>query len=127
MGVYRVLSSLIHILSGQNVEWFTDNQAVTSMHKGSLKSDLQVIAIDIFKLCLAHSIQLQIEWVPRSENDRADYLSKLVETDDRGISFELLDLIVQKWGELQVDRLASDHMRSSRFFIQNSGIIIRLE
>ena len=99
MGVYRVLTSLIHILSGQNVKWFTDNQAVTSIvHKGSMKSDLQVIAINIFKLCLAHSIQLQVEWVPRSENDRADYLSKLVEKDDWGISFELLDLIVQKMG-----------------------------
>ena len=83
MGVYRVLSSLIYILSCPNVKWFTDNLAVNSiMHKGSMKSDLQVIAIDIFKLCLAHSVQLQVEWVP--ENDRADYLSKLVEKDDWG-------------------------------------------
>ena len=58
MGVYRVLTSLIHILSGQNMKWFTDKQADTStLHKGSMKSDLQVIAIDIFKLCLSHSIQ----------------------------------------------------------------------
>ena len=33
MAVYRVLTSLIHILSGQNVKWFTDNLAVISITK----------------------------------------------------------------------------------------------
>ena len=51
MAVYRVLTSLIHILSGPIVKWFTDNLAVISIvHKGSMKSDLQVIATDLFKL-----------------------------------------------------------------------------
>ena len=124
MGVYRVLTSLIHvyILSDQNVKCFTDKQADTSIaHKGCMKSDLQVIAIDMFKLCFAHSIQLQVEWTPRSANDRADNLSKVVEKDDWGLSFQLLDPIVQKWGEPQVDWFASDHNTKLPNFISNSA------
>ena len=119
ISVYRVLTSLIHILSGQNVKWFTDNLAVTSpviVHKGSMKSDLHVIAIDLFKLWLSRSIRLQVKWIQRSQYDRADYLSKVVEKDDWGFSFELLDLIVQKMG--RATSFASHHnVKLPTFFL----------
>ena len=41
--VKQVLLSLIHILSGKRIKWFTDNQNVVSIvSKGSTKTVLQV-------------------------------------------------------------------------------------
>lgn len=108
--VFRVLSALIHLLSNQKVKWFSDNAGVTTIvQKGSMKLELQAIAIDIFKLCMSQSVSLEIEWIPRSENEKADYCSKIVEKDDWGISFSILSSIIQKWGDLQVDWFASGH------------------
>ena len=63
-----------------------------------------------------------------SENDRADYLSKVVEKDNYGLSFELLDLIVQKREESQVDWFTSDHNVKlstvySKFWNKNSAVV----
>jgi hypothetical protein len=44
--VKQVLLSLIHILSGKRIKWFTDNQNVVSIvSKGSTKTVLQELAI----------------------------------------------------------------------------------
>ena len=56
-----------------------------------------------------HAIHLEIEWLPRSLNDRADYLSRVIEKDDWGISFEILSMIENRWGSLDVDYFASEH------------------
>lgn len=51
--VYRVMCSLLQLLSNHTVKWFTDNQAVCSVvHKGSMKTELQDTAIDIFRICM---------------------------------------------------------------------------
>ena len=49
-----------------------------------MKPDLQVVAIDIFKLCMKNSIRMEEEWIPRSKNEKADYLSKIQDSDDWG-------------------------------------------
>ena len=74
-----------------------------------MKSDLQDIAISIFKVCMKNSITLELEWVPRSENETADYLSRIVDYDDWGISFKTMDIIIQRFENLQVDWFASEH------------------
>jgi len=43
----------------------------------------------IFDFTAKNAIHLEVEWVPRDENSRADYLSKIVEKNDWGISIEL--------------------------------------
>lgn len=90
VAVYRVLQSLVHLLVNQRVKWFTDNQGVASIVcKGSMKPELQNIAMQIYSVCLVNSVRLDIEWVPRSENEKVDYLSKIVDNDDWGLSFTL--------------------------------------
>ena len=87
IAVYRVLLSLGH-LKNQNVKWFTDNQAVkTIVHKGSMKQEPQDVAFSIFHLCISNSVHLDNEWIPRKENDQANYLSKIVDYDDWGLSW----------------------------------------
>jgi hypothetical protein len=57
--VKQVLLSLIHILSGKRIKWFTDNQNVVSIvSKGSTKTVLQELALDIFIACLKLPINL---------------------------------------------------------------------
>jgi hypothetical protein len=108
--VFRVICSLTHIFSNQSIKWFSDNQGVTSIvRKGSMNKELQSIAIQIFKICMSKSIQLFMEWIPRSFNERADYLSKVVDYDDWGISNKLLFMIKNRFGHLSVDWFASEH------------------
>lgn len=127
VAVYRVLKSLVHILRSQRIKWFTDNQSVCSIvQKGSMKWDLQEVALKIFHFASANSIHLEMEWIPRTENARADYLSKILETDDWGISFHILDMIETRWGQFEVDFFASEHNRKkttfySRFWCPDSA------
>jgi hypothetical protein len=108
--VYRSLIALKSVLKDQRVKWFTDNTGVCSIvEKGSMKIDLQTLAMHIFSFCCQNSIHLEIEWIPREMNDRADYLSRVIEKDDWGISFEVMDVIQQHWGVLDVDYFASEH------------------
>ena len=110
VAVYRILLSLRHVLANQRVKWFTDNQGVKAISsKGSMKRDLQDIAFGIFKLCMSKSIYLEMEWIPRTENEKADYLSKIVDFDDWGISFAILVLLQRRFGQFQVDWFASDY------------------
>ena len=77
------LKSFAHLLSGCDVKWFTDNQAVPSIvHSGSMKEHLHILALDIFQTAKDNKIDIEVEWIPRTQNERADYLSKIVDYDD---------------------------------------------
>jgi hypothetical protein len=58
-----------------------------------MKRDLQDISYKIFQFCLTNSIFLEIEWSPRSENVKADYLSKIVDFDGWGLASQTFDLL----------------------------------
>lgn len=108
--VFRVMRSLVHVLSHNRMKWFTDNQTVCGIvSKGSMKRDLQDIAMQIFNFASTHCIHLEIEWVPRGDNCRADYMSKVIEVDDWSIGNNILELINARWGQLDIDYFASEH------------------
>ncbi|XP_060076460.1 uncharacterized protein LOC132556090 [Ylistrum balloti] len=126
VGVLRVLKSLGTTLSGHRVKWFTDNTGVFKIvDKGSMKLDLQLVAKDIFHTCIKYAISLEMEWIPRTLNDRADYLSRVLEKDDWGISINSLNIIIQRWATLDVDWFSSEHNAKlpvffSRFWSEGS-------
>ena len=64
------------------------------------------MALDIFKLCLRNNVRLEVEWIPRSENEQADFVSRLIDTDDWSISEELFKILSQKWGPFTIDCFA---------------------
>ena len=71
--VKHILLSMITILRDKRIKWFTDNQNIVSIvAKGSMKIELQDIALCIFENCVQNNISLDLEWVPRSENEQAD-------------------------------------------------------
>ena len=108
VGVYTVLSSLLHLLRGKTVKWFSDNQGIVSIvTRGSMKSDLQVYALKIYKICLSNNIKLEIEWIPRTLNDKADYISNIRDYDDWCVTDSFFHKIDNIWGKHTVDRFAN--------------------
>lgn len=83
---------------------------------GSSKSDLQSLAININDLSRLFSIDLEVSWISRRFNASADYISKLVDTDDWEITDEFFELIDGLWGPLNIDRFASyNNTKCERF------------
>ena len=68
------LESFLPLLKGHTIKWYTDNQSVSRIVEvGSMKEDLQCLALRIFSMCLPSCITLEVEWIPRSANGRADF------------------------------------------------------
>jgi hypothetical protein len=104
------LQSFSGKLSGKHVLWHTDNKnCVHIVNKGSVKENLQVIALDIHSLCVKFSISLNIQWVKRDLNKLADEYSKMVDVDDYSVSDEFFDLVNSMYGPHTVDRFANDY------------------
>ena len=76
-------------LSGFKVIWYTDNQNVESIIlSGSRKADLYQLALRVFQVCLKFRILLDVKWIRRDLNTKADAMSKLIDHDDYTINDE---------------------------------------
>ncbi len=83
MAVWRVIFSVASKLANTRVRWFTDNQNVARiLQVGSRKPQLHAIALKVFALSVHFQIRLELEWIPRELNERADYLSRIIDYDD---------------------------------------------
>ena len=70
-------------MEGSLVKWFTDSQtAARIIEVESMKLDLHRPAIKIFQFCAEHNVRLEVQWVPLTENEKADYISRIVDFDD---------------------------------------------
>ena len=72
------------------------------------KQYLQVMALFIFETCLQQSIWLDIEWIPRSLNDKADYISRIIiqDFDEWSVNPQFFSWIDSMWGPYAVDCFA---------------------
>lgn len=89
-------------ISNRTVKVYTDNQNVVKIVKsGSMKKDLHDIACKIFFFCIKNQITLEVEWIPRDQNNEADCYSKIF---DFAIGlFQMLFLIfLVKSGDLLI-------------------------
>ena len=104
LAVKYVLLSLIDKLSGCSIKWFTDNQNVLKIIScGSGKDHLQQEVLSIFNLCCANNISIEMEWIPRSQNEQSDFLSRFYDPDDWGLSQHIFTRIDQIWGPHTID------------------------
>ena len=102
------LTSLSKHIKGQQVCLNTDNQNVVSiLCKGSSKPNLHEQAVAIFNTCLRLKTRLFVQWIPRSLNVSADYLSRIIDHDDWQVSPRVFAVFNKKWGPFSVDRFAS--------------------
>ena len=58
-----------------------------------MKSNLQEIALGIFTLYIKKNVSLSTERIPRTENDRVDHISRIIDHDDWGISQNMFEYI----------------------------------
>ena len=65
--------------------------------------DLHFLRLKVFQTCLLHNISLEIQWIPRSEFQRADYINRLIDTDDWQISTQFFELLEELWGPHSLD------------------------
>ena len=99
------LESFLPLLKRHTIKCYTDNQSVSRIVEvGSMKEDLQCLALRIFSMCL---LTLEVEWIPRSANDSADFLSRIVDCDDWRVKRDYFLLAEEKWGPHSVDRFAN--------------------
>ena len=108
--VYRTLMSFQGQLTGHRIHWYTDNANVPRIiANGSVKPDIQSLAVQLLHVCRKNGIQLHASWLSRANNRIADQLSRWEDRDDWSIQrfwFRFLDRI---WGPHTVDRFAADY------------------
>ena len=81
--VLKVLQSLTSKFCNQRICWFTDNQNVVRICSvGSKIPVLQQEAIDIFNNSIKNQVRIEPEWILREANQKADYISCIVDSDD---------------------------------------------
>ena len=74
---------------------------------GSKHPDHHEILVELQRYCDEHNIQLETQWIPREENERADYLSKLIDCNDWQLAKRHFRRLTRKWGRCTVDLFAS--------------------
>ena len=117
LAVKYVLESFTEHLQHQAVLWHSDNINVARiLEVGSSKNHLQSLALDIYRSCLRHDINIIPKWLPREENVFADAISKHADTDDWSIDDETFHYIQTQFGEFDVDRFASSSNNKVRRF-----------
>lgn len=100
------------------VNWFTDNRRATKIVEvGNMRYDSQCFALRIFQICLAYKISLDIQWVPRNEVAKADFISRFIDVDVWQISRSMFLQLERLWGPHTVDFFANHYnFKISRFF-----------
>ncbi len=105
--VWLVLLSVADKLANSRIRWYTDNQNVVRiLEVGSKQPTLHAIALKVFALAIKHQIRLMPEWVPRELNERADYLSRIIDYDDWFLNPAVFAMLDREWGPHSVDRFA---------------------
>ncbi|XP_072028268.1 uncharacterized protein [Amphiura filiformis] len=121
--VHTALLSFAPVIKGKMVKLHTDNQGVVAISaKGSMNLELQNIAVDIFNVCKMFSISLEVQWIPRTENQEADSLSRLIDFDDWGVSRPFFDFMNSLWGHIQSIDLRITSMPKWVNSTLNSGV-----
>ena len=106
--VDMVLRSFVDKLGGHIIKWYTDNQNVVRIVQcGSRKPHLQDGAMSIYQLCMSNGIKLEMAWIPRTLNEYADSISRIVDYDDWRIDHGMFNYLDQLWGPHSTDNFAS--------------------
>ncbi len=111
--VWFALRSFGPLIRDKAIQWNTDNKAITSIiPKGSMKTQLHAIALNIFRFCIMHRVSLSVQWIPRGENDRADQLSRIQDWDDWQVSQAAFEAIQQELACVPTFDRFADHQNT---------------
>ncbi|XP_071796296.1 uncharacterized protein [Asterias amurensis] len=112
------LLSFLPSIHASKLKLLTDSQcAAKIIESGSMKPNLNNLVVDIFNICLNNSIRIDVEWIPRAKNDQADFVSRILDTDDWSLSEKFFSLINARWGPFTIDCFAiSYNAKLPRFY-----------
>ena len=109
--VHFSLVSFLPYIKNCSVKFLCDSQsAVKIIQHGSMKSELQFFATEVFHTCHLNNIKLKIEWIPREENVLADLASReadLVDIEDWCLSESFFKILNNEYGPFSVDCFAN--------------------
>ena len=82
--ILYALTSFETLIQGKAVKLYTDikNASAICQSGGSTSLRLQQQALEIFPFCAVNNVSVEIDRVPRSLNEYADSLSKIIDFDD---------------------------------------------
>ena len=116
------LQSFASVLEGSHVKWFTDSQAAAKIVEvGSIKLGLHKMARRIFDICIRLGIHLDVQRIPRTMNQQADYISRFIDTDDWQLTDDFFLFLDGCWGPHRVDCFDNYYIISSLNTFQGSG------
>ena len=103
-------------LSKQRVRWHTDSQsAVRIIQFGSMIRELQDLALSVSLFTAQRQIQLNLIWLPRRQNARADFFSKVIDFDNYSVHDDVFKQLHYLWGPHSIDRFASSYNAKVQF------------
>ena len=106
--VRRVLFSTVNELAKKSVQLFTDNKNLTYiLYSGSNIDELHEKCLSIRDVLDQNDISFDVQWIPRSRNEKADYLSRCFDVDDWCVNDDVFSHLETVWGHHSVDRFAS--------------------
>ena len=115
--VYHGLTQTKDLLRDQSIRWHTDAKNVVSIiRKGSMKNDLQNLALRIFMLTQTHNINLCMSCLRRTENTEVDEFSRIIDYDDWGVHPKWFLRICQLLGPVTIYRFADPNNRKAQRF-----------
>ena len=79
------------------------------VNNGLRKEHLQDGDMAIFETCFQYNIKLEVEWIPRSENESADFAGRMVNHDDRSLDPCLFQVTDSSWGPHTIDSFVTQH------------------
>ena len=87
----------------------TDNQSVFYIinKAGSHIPKLHVLFKDVWWYCFRQGICITATWIPREQNQWADFYSKLIESSDIKLNPAIFDALQRMWGVFDIDLFAS--------------------
>ena len=104
-------------LQNRTVAWFTDNQGIVSIISiGGNVENLQLLALDFFKICVECNISIDVKWIPREANFDADIISKIIDYDDYSLNDSIYSRLNAKWGPFTIDRFACTYNKKTKRF-----------
>ena len=75
----------------------------------SRKLVLHEEAMAILSICLHQQIRLEPEWIPREENEFADYLSRIGDVDDWILNPDVFQELDTRWNLHTIDRFVDGY------------------
>jgi hypothetical protein len=94
-------------LRGKRLIIKCDNQGVTSiLRKGSMKPHLRKLAVQIRVALDDINCEMSISWIPRDENQIADYFSRAEDYDDWVIQDAIFRAVQRRFGATSFDAFA---------------------